>query len=62
MARDGVLDQPVREEVEELTAGTKASGPSQVQVVVDLAVRSLSVAAPTHQALVVGVTTRDLAG
>jgi hypothetical protein len=47
VARDGVLDQPVREEVEKLTAGAEASGPPEVEVIIDLAVGGLSVAAPT---------------
>jgi hypothetical protein len=46
MAGDGVLDQRVGEEVEELSTGAEAAGPPEVKVVVDLAVRSLSVAAP----------------
>jgi hypothetical protein len=56
VAGDGVLYEPVGKEVEELPP---AAGSSQIQMVVDLAVGGLSVAAPPHEAFVVGVTGWD---
>jgi hypothetical protein len=58
---DGVLDEPVSEEVEELTTGAEAAGTAKVELVVDLAVSGLSVASPPHQAGVVGIAGRNLA-
>jgi hypothetical protein len=59
VAGDGVLYEPVGKEVEELPPGSEAAGSSQIQMVVDLAVGGLSVAAPPHEAFVVGVTGWD---
>jgi hypothetical protein len=58
---DGVGDEGVGEEVEELAAGTEASSPSKVEVVIDLALRGLGVAPAAIEALVIGVAGRDLA-
>ena len=56
-----VLDHSVGEQVEELAPGTEATGSPQVELVVDLAVEGLGVAAPPHEPDVVGVAGWDLA-
>jgi hypothetical protein len=48
VAGDGVLDQRVGEEVEELSTGAEAAGPPEVEVVVDLAVSLWGVKTRSH--------------
>src|SRR5258708_7060051 len=55
VARNRVLGEGVRHEVEQLAGGAEAGGAAQVEVVVDRAVGGLGVAAPADQAVVVGV-------